>query len=53
VQGRHANLDGVDDRPAHDEAGWLLGIAAYLRDATARFEEMCTLRRELAELKAA
>jgi PAS domain S-box-containing protein len=35
----------------HDEAGKLLGIAAFLRDATARFEEMRALRRELAALK--
>ena len=38
--------------PFCDEAGALLGIAAILRDATARFEEMRTLRRELAALKA-
>jgi PAS domain S-box-containing protein len=37
--------------PVRDEAGELLGIAAYLRDATARFEEMRALRRELAALK--
>ena len=37
--------------PLHDAAGKLLGIAAYLRDATARFEEMRALRRELAALK--
>ena len=37
--------------PLHDEAGTLLGIAAYLRDATARFEEMRALRREFAALK--
>jgi PAS domain S-box-containing protein len=35
----------------HDETGKLLGIAAYLRDATARFEEMRALRREIAALK--
>jgi PAS domain S-box-containing protein len=39
--------------PLHDTAGKLLGIAAYLRDATARFEEMRTLRRVLASLKSA
>jgi PAS domain S-box-containing protein len=37
--------------PLHDDAGKLLGIAAFLRDTTARFEEMRTLRRELAALK--
>jgi PAS domain S-box-containing protein len=37
--------------PLHDDAGRLLGIAACLRDATARFEEMRALRRELAALK--
>jgi len=37
--------------PVHDEAGRLVGIAAYLRDATARFEEMRALRRELAAAK--
>jgi PAS domain S-box-containing protein len=37
--------------PLHDAAGKLLGIAAFLRDATARFEEMRALRRELAVLK--
>jgi PAS domain S-box-containing protein len=37
--------------PLHDDAGKLLGIAAFLRDATARFEEMRALRRELAALK--
>jgi PAS domain S-box-containing protein len=37
--------------PLHDDAGTLLGIAAFLRDATARFEEMRALRRELAALK--
>jgi PAS domain S-box-containing protein len=38
--------------PLRDEAGALLGIAAFLRDVTARFEEMRALRRELAALKA-
>jgi PAS domain S-box-containing protein len=38
--------------PVHDGAGGLVGIAAFLRDATARFEEMRALRRELAALKA-
>jgi PAS domain S-box-containing protein len=37
--------------PLHDEAGRLVGIAAFLRDATARFEEVRALRRELAALK--
>jgi PAS domain S-box-containing protein len=37
--------------PLHDAAGKLLGIAAFLRDATARFEEIRALRRELASLK--
>jgi PAS domain S-box-containing protein len=37
--------------PVRDDAGKLLGIAAYLRDASARFEEMRALRRELAALK--
>jgi len=36
--------------PICDAAGALLGIAAFLRDATARFEEMRGLRRELAAL---
>lgn len=35
----------------HDDAGKLVGIAAFLRDATARFEEVRALRRELATLK--
>jgi PAS domain S-box-containing protein len=38
--------------PVCDPAGALLGIAAFLRDATARFEEVRALRRELAALKA-
>jgi len=37
--------------PLHDDGGKLIGIAAFLRDATARFEEMRSLRRELAALK--
>jgi PAS domain S-box-containing protein len=37
--------------PLHDDTGKLLGIAAFLRDATARFEEMRALRRELTALK--
>ena len=38
--------------PLHDDRGAMLGIAAFLRDVTARFEEVRALRRELAELKA-
>jgi len=38
--------------PFHDAARALLGIAAVMRDATARFEETRALRRELAALKA-
>jgi PAS domain S-box-containing protein len=38
--------------PMHDDDGRLAGIAAFMRDATARFEEMRALRRELAALKA-
>jgi PAS domain S-box-containing protein len=38
--------------PMRDAAGALLGIAAFLRDITARFEELRGLRRELAALKA-
>lgn len=38
--------------PLHDAAGAMIGIAAFLRDVTKRFEEMRALRRELAELKA-
>lgn len=37
--------------PVHDDTGRLLGIAAYLRDATVRFEEMRALRKEIAALK--
>ena len=37
----------------HDEAGAMTGIAAFLRDVTARFEEIRGLRRELAALQAA
>jgi len=39
-------------QPVRDAAGALLGIAAYLRDTTVRFEEIRALRRELAALKA-
>ena len=38
--------------PVRDDAGAMLGIAAFLRDTTARFEELRALRRELAALKA-
>jgi PAS domain S-box-containing protein len=38
--------------PLRDMAGALVGIAAFMRDATARFEETRALRRELAALKA-
>jgi PAS domain S-box-containing protein len=38
--------------PLLDDGGKLLGIAAFLRDATQRFEEMRALRREIAALKA-
>ncbi len=37
--------------PMRDRDGTMLGIAAFLRDATARFEEMRALRREIAALK--
>jgi len=37
--------------PLRNDAGPLLGIAAFLRDATTRFEETRALRRELAALK--
>ncbi|HWD58272.1 MAG TPA: PAS domain S-box protein [Stellaceae bacterium] len=38
--------------PRRDAGGRLIGVVAFLRDATARFEEMRALRRELAALKA-
>jgi PAS domain S-box-containing protein len=38
--------------PVHDDTGGMAGIAAFLRDVTARFEEVRALRRELADLKA-
>jgi PAS domain S-box-containing protein len=37
--------------PLRSDAGTRLGIAAFLRDATTRFEEVRALRRELAALK--
>ncbi|HVH81635.1 MAG TPA: PAS domain S-box protein [Stellaceae bacterium] len=37
--------------PLRNETGQLWGIAAFLRDATQRFEEMRALRRDLAALK--
>jgi hypothetical protein len=39
--------------PFQDSSGALLGIAASLRDVTARFEETRALRRELAALRGA
>jgi PAS domain S-box-containing protein len=36
--------------PFTDDAGQMIGIAAIMRDATARFEELRTLRRQLASL---
>jgi PAS domain S-box-containing protein len=38
--------------PFRDAAGAIVGIAAVMRDVTARFEEARALRRELAALKA-
>ena len=38
--------------PVRDAMGAMLGIAAFLRDITPRFEELRALRRELAALKA-
>jgi PAS domain S-box-containing protein len=38
--------------PLGDALGAMLGIAAFLRDVTPRFEELRALRRELAALKA-
>ena len=38
--------------PVRGSEGALLGIAAFLRDVTARFEEVRALRRELTALKA-
>jgi hypothetical protein len=35
--------------PARHESGRLLAIAAIMRDASTRFEEMRTLKRQLAE----
>jgi PAS domain S-box-containing protein len=37
--------------PVRDAAGEMIGIAAFLRDVTARFEELRALRGELAALK--
>ncbi|MBN8871840.1 MAG: PAS domain-containing protein [Rhodospirillales bacterium] len=37
--------------PFTDDAGAMTGIAAVIRDATARFEEIRALRKELATLK--
>jgi len=38
--------------PVRDGAGVMLGIAAFLRDTTRRFEEVRALRQEIAALKA-
>ena len=38
--------------PVRDAMGAMLGIAAFLRDVTPRFEELRALRRELAALRA-
>ena len=38
-------------QPFHDASGAMLGIAAIMRDVTARFEETRALRRQLATLK--
>ena len=38
--------------PVRDATGAMLGIAAFLRDVTPRFEELRALRHELAALKA-
>ena len=38
-------------QPFRDASGTMLGIAAIMRDVTARFEETRALRRELATLK--
>jgi PAS domain S-box-containing protein len=37
--------------PFTDEGGQMVGIAAVMRDATARFEELRTLRRQLAAIQ--
>ncbi len=37
--------------PLHDDAGGMEAIAAIMRDATARFEQMRTLQKELAALR--
>jgi hypothetical protein len=39
--------------PLKDGAGAMLGMAAILRDVTARFGELKALRRKIAELGAA
>jgi PAS domain S-box-containing protein len=39
--------------PLHDDAGRMEGIAAVMRDVTARFEQTRALQREIAALKAA
>ncbi len=42
----------IHDGSGRDAAGAMLGIAAFLRDTTARFEELRALRQEVAALKA-
>jgi nitric oxide dioxygenase len=39
--------------PVKDESGRLLSVAAFLRDATARFADVRVLRRQIAALKGA
>jgi len=48
--GRRISID-FTILPLRDPAGSIVGIAAFLRDVTARFEEMRALRRKLAQLK--
>jgi hypothetical protein len=36
--------------PFTGESGGMIGIAAIIRDATARFEELRALRRQIADL---
>ena len=38
--------------PVHDDTGAMVGIAAFLRDVTTRFNELRALRQELAALRA-
>jgi PAS domain S-box-containing protein len=39
--------------PFSDDAGRIIGVAAIMRDVTARFEELRALRRQLAQHPAA